>query len=200
MKSLSKAKMKASALLLFIGCVVAAPPPKRAELCEDVGERVRSSAILEDYRGRPMILAFSGIHCTGCATRLTRLSEVAKHFHLDALVITPPTETPFDLRRVSKRYPKLRFEAAPCSPCELDHLLDTKASRIFVMDRWEKMKVTKKKSSPKIVFTYFRLNLLFRFYPMFRRWKNCLFVLVCSRAFKLRISTNKQFYHGGGIG
>jgi hypothetical protein len=32
-----------------------------------------------------------------------------------------------------------------------------------------KLEFDKKKSSPKILLTYFRLSLLFRFYPMFRR-------------------------------
>lgn len=46
---------------------------RRIEICEDLGERVRESSVLEDYRGRNVILTFSGIHCHGCATRLLRL-------------------------------------------------------------------------------------------------------------------------------
>jgi hypothetical protein len=45
---------------------------RRIELCEDVGERVRESSVLEDYRGRSVILAFSGVHCQGCASKLLR--------------------------------------------------------------------------------------------------------------------------------
>lgn len=67
-----------------------------------------------------------------------RLTEVSRQFRIDVLVITPPNETREDLERASKHYPKLRFEAAPCSPCEFDYLLDTNSSKIFVLDRFVK--------------------------------------------------------------
>ncbi|KAI6183402.1 Selenoprotein P, N-terminal domain-containing protein [Aphelenchoides bicaudatus] len=119
-------------LLLFIAQFVSTI--QQVELCEDVGDRVHESSVLEDYRGRRVVLAFSGIHCQGCATRLLRLTEVSRQFRIDVLVITPPNETREDLERASKHYPKLRFEAAPCSPCEFDYLLDTNSSKIFVLD------------------------------------------------------------------
>ena len=57
-------------LLIFIANVVAGVG--RVELCEDVGERVIESSVLEDYRGRSVVLAFSGTYCQECATRLLR--------------------------------------------------------------------------------------------------------------------------------
>lgn len=68
-------------------------------------------------------------------TVIFRLTEVSKQFRVDVLVITPPSESIEDLRRAAKHYPKLRFEGAPCSPCEFDYLLDTNSSKIFVLDR-----------------------------------------------------------------
>lgn len=62
-------------LLLFITQFVSTI--QQVELCEDVGDRVRESSVLEDYRGRRVVLAFSGIHCQGCATRLLRFVLVS---------------------------------------------------------------------------------------------------------------------------
>lgn len=60
-------------LLLFIAQAVAGV--RRVEMCEDLGERVMESSVLEDYRGRRVVLAFSGTQCQGCATRLLRFDS-----------------------------------------------------------------------------------------------------------------------------
>ncbi|KAI6223371.1 Selenoprotein P, N-terminal domain-containing protein [Aphelenchoides besseyi] len=127
-------KLRFSFFILISWTLTTVDATKRVEICEDVSQRVRSSGLLEEYQGRRVILAFSGLHCIGCSSRLLRLSEVARHFSIEVVVITPPNESPVDVKRAARRYPALRFEAAPCSPCEFDEVLDTSTSKIFVLD------------------------------------------------------------------
>ncbi|KAI6221860.1 Selenoprotein P, N-terminal domain-containing protein [Aphelenchoides fujianensis] len=125
---------KSAVVFFSLLSVVIAESTKRAEVCEDVGERIRGSTLLEDYRGKRVVLAFSSLHCLSCASRLLRLTEIQRHFAVDVVVITPPNESAVDVKRAARRYPALRFEVAPCAPCEFDELLDTMSSKIFVLD------------------------------------------------------------------
>ncbi|KAI6239011.1 Selenoprotein P, N-terminal domain-containing protein [Aphelenchoides fujianensis] len=125
---------KSAALFFSLFFVAIAESTRRAEICEDVGERIRGSTLLEDYRGKRVVLAFSSLHCLSCASRLLRLTEIQRHFAVDVVVITPPNESAVDVKRAARRYPALRFEVAPCAPCEFDELLDTTSSKIFVLD------------------------------------------------------------------